>query len=265
MVFIVGLLAIIVIGLIHPLGLNEAPLGHVATPHDRSQGGHVPPRPQGLLRRVQRPDRRRGHRQRCPAVPRTPDASGPNGPRCCSALILGAMLLGLAVLAKRWQIGPRQRPDRAEPDHGDVRRAGVGLLHRVDHHHHRAGARGQHVLRRTPRAGQPGGAGQLPAPPLRHAGRPPDLRQRHRGARRPGGRAPARGGGQHEHADPSLRHRGVHRLHAVADRTRGALAEDPAARVAAPRRHQRGRARASPPSPPSSSWSRSSPRGPGWS
>ena len=41
-------------------------------------------------------------------------------------LILGAMLLGLAVLAKRWHIGPTVGPDRAQPDHGHGRRARAG-------------------------------------------------------------------------------------------------------------------------------------------
>ncbi len=38
---------------------------------------------------------------------KSPEPSGPNGPNCCSGVILGVMLLGLAVLAKRWHIGPR--------------------------------------------------------------------------------------------------------------------------------------------------------------
>ena len=76
MVFIVGLLAIIAIGLIHPLGLNEPQLGHVAAADDRAQGGDRPARPQGLLGRLQRADRRRGDRQRGAALPGAPGRPG---------------------------------------------------------------------------------------------------------------------------------------------------------------------------------------------
>ncbi len=69
LLFIVGLLAIIAIGLIHPLGLNEAQLGTSQTAHGGAQGGDLPARPQGLLGRVQRADRRGGDRQRRAAVP----------------------------------------------------------------------------------------------------------------------------------------------------------------------------------------------------
>ena len=54
LLFIVGLLAIIAIGLIHPLGLNESQLGTSQLPDDEPQGRDLPARPEGLLGRVQR-------------------------------------------------------------------------------------------------------------------------------------------------------------------------------------------------------------------
>ena len=69
MVFIVGLLAIIAVGLIHPLGLNEPQLGTSQLPTTGLKAVTFLLDPEGLLGRVQRAHRRRGHRQRCPALP----------------------------------------------------------------------------------------------------------------------------------------------------------------------------------------------------
>ena len=106
LLFIVGLLAIIAIGLIHPLGLNEAQLGKSQTP---TVG----------LKAVTFLLILKAFSAGCSAL--TGVEAIANGvplfrePRTVRAkrtevllgLILGVMLLGLAVLAKRWEIGPR--------------------------------------------------------------------------------------------------------------------------------------------------------------
>ena len=106
MVFIVGLLAIIVVGLVHPLGLDAPPVGTSLLPTHGLQAVTV------LLVL-------KAFSAGCSAL--TGVEAIANGvplfkePRQVRAkrtelllgLILGAMLLGLAVLAKRWHIGPR--------------------------------------------------------------------------------------------------------------------------------------------------------------
>ncbi len=106
LVFIVGLLAIIAIGLIHPLGLNETQPG---TPQVATTG----------LKAVTVLLILKAFSAGCSAL--TGVEAIANGvplfrePRVVRAkrtevmlgVILGAMLLGLAVLAKRWHIGPR--------------------------------------------------------------------------------------------------------------------------------------------------------------
>ena len=96
-------------------------------------------------------------------------------------LILGAMLLGLAVLAKRWQIGPRSgQTVLSQIMAMSVGRGWAYYIVSITITIVLALAANT-SFGGTPRPGQPGGAGQLPAPPLHHPGRPPDLRQRHRG------------------------------------------------------------------------------------
>jgi len=106
MLFIFGLLAIIAIGLIHPLGLSETQLGKPQTP---TVG----------LKAVTFLLILKAFSAGCSAL--TGVEAIANGvplfrePRTVRAkrtevllgLILGTMLLGLAVLAKRWHIGPR--------------------------------------------------------------------------------------------------------------------------------------------------------------
>src|SRR6204780_1267814 len=106
LLFIGGLLAIIAIGLIHPLGLNETQLGTSQTP---TVG----------LKAVTFLLILKAFSAGCSAL--TGVEAIANGvplfrePRTVRAkrtevllgLILGLMLLGLAVLAKRWHIGPR--------------------------------------------------------------------------------------------------------------------------------------------------------------
>jgi amino acid transporter len=106
MLFIVGLLAIIAIGLIHPLGLNETQQGTSQLP---TTG----------LKAVTFLLILKAFSAGCSAltgveaiangVPlfREPRAIRAKRTELLLGLILGAMLLGLAVLAKRWHIGPR--------------------------------------------------------------------------------------------------------------------------------------------------------------
>ena len=130
MVFIVGLLAIIAIGLIHPLALHAAQPGRSLLPARALE-------PVSVLLLL------KAFSAGCSAL--TGVEAIANGvplfkpPRVRRAkrtelllgVILGAMLLGLAVLASRWHIGAPLRPDRAEPDHGDGRGPALGLLRDV--------------------------------------------------------------------------------------------------------------------------------------
>jgi amino acid transporter len=106
MVFIVGLLAIIAIGLVHPLGLNASQPG---TPQVATTG----------LKAVTVLLILKAFSAGCSAltgveaiangVPlfREPRVTRAKRTEMLLGVILGAMLLGLAVLAKRWHIGPR--------------------------------------------------------------------------------------------------------------------------------------------------------------
>jgi amino acid transporter len=106
MVFIVGLLAIIAIGLIHPLGLHEAPMGQSQLPTSGLKAVTV----LLVLRAFSAGcSALTGVEAIANGVPlfREPRQVRAKRTELLLGLILGAMLLGLAVLAKRWQIGPR--------------------------------------------------------------------------------------------------------------------------------------------------------------
>ncbi len=106
LVFIVGLLAVIAVGLVHPLGLHEAQPGHSLLPTTGLEAVTV------LLVL-------KAFSAGCSAL--TGVEAIANGvplfkqPRVARAKrtelllgsILGAMLLGLATLARRWHVGPR--------------------------------------------------------------------------------------------------------------------------------------------------------------
>jgi amino acid transporter len=104
--FIIGLLAIIAVGLIHPLGLHQSLPGHSLL---QTHGLQVV----GVLLIL------KAFSSGCSAltgveaiangVPlfRVPRAQRAKRTELMLGLILGAMLLGLAVLAHRWHIGPR--------------------------------------------------------------------------------------------------------------------------------------------------------------
>jgi len=154
LVFIIGLLAIIVIGLIHPLALHAAQPGRSLLPAKTVEAVSV------LLVL-------KAFSAGCSAL--TGVEAIANGvplfmePRAARAKqtelllggILGVMLLGLAVLADRWHVGPRSRADRAEPDHRRRHRAGLGLSGHVGDHHAGPGPGRQHLVRRAAGAGQP--------------------------------------------------------------------------------------------------------------
>ncbi len=106
LVFIVGLLAIIVVGLLHPLGLHEAQPGRsLLTTH----GLQVVSVLLVLKAFSAGCSALTGVEAIANGVPlfRPPRATRAKRTEMMLGVILGAMLLGLAVLARRWHIGPR--------------------------------------------------------------------------------------------------------------------------------------------------------------
>ena len=106
LVFIVGLLAIIAVGLIHPLGLNEAQLGQSQLPTTGLKAVTV----LLILKAFSAGcSALTGVEAIANGVPlfREPRVVRAKRTEMLLGVILGAMLLGLAVLAKRWHIGPR--------------------------------------------------------------------------------------------------------------------------------------------------------------
>ena len=106
LLFIVGLLAIIAIGLIHPLGLNEAQQGTSQLPTAGLKAVSI----LLILKAFSAGcSALTGVEAIANGVPlfREPRQIRAKRTEMLLGLILGAMLLGLAVLAKRWQIGPR--------------------------------------------------------------------------------------------------------------------------------------------------------------
>ena len=106
MVFIVGLLAIIAIGLIHPLGLNQPQLGSSQVPTTGLKTVSI----LLILKAFSAGcSALTGVEAIANGVPlfREPRAVRAKRTEMLLGIILGTMLLGLAVLAKRWNIGPR--------------------------------------------------------------------------------------------------------------------------------------------------------------
>ena len=106
MVFIFGLLAIIAIGLIHPLGLNQPQPGTSQLPTTGLKTVTI----LLVLKAFSAGcSALTGVEAIANGVPlfREPRAVRAKRTEMLLGLILGAMLLGLAVLAKRWHIGPR--------------------------------------------------------------------------------------------------------------------------------------------------------------
>jgi len=106
MLFIVGLLAVIVVGLLHPLGLREALPGHSLL---STHGLQVVSVLLVLKAFSAGCSALTGVEAIANGVPlfRPPRAKRAKRTEMMLGLILGAMLLGLAVLARRWHIGPR--------------------------------------------------------------------------------------------------------------------------------------------------------------
>ncbi len=105
-VFIVGLLAVIAVGLIHPLGLNEIQLGQSQLPTTGFKAVTI----LLVLKAFSAGcSALTGVEAIANGVPlfREPRAVRAKRTEMLLGLILGAMLLGLAVLARRWHIGPR--------------------------------------------------------------------------------------------------------------------------------------------------------------
>ena len=106
MLFIVGLLAIIAVGLIHPLGLNETQPGTSQLPTTGLKTVDV----LLILKAFSAGcSALTGVEAIANGVPlfREPRTIRAKRTEMLLGLILGAMLLGLAVLARRWHIGPR--------------------------------------------------------------------------------------------------------------------------------------------------------------
>ncbi len=106
MIFIFGLLAIIAIGLIHPLGLNEPLPGTSQLPTSGLKAVTI----LLVLKAFSAGcSALTGVEAIANGVPlfREPRVVRAKRTETLLGLILGTMLLGLAVLAKRWQIGPR--------------------------------------------------------------------------------------------------------------------------------------------------------------
>ncbi len=106
LIFIVGLLAIIGVGLVHPLGLHQPQPGHSLVPTHAIEAV-------GILLVL------KAFSSGCSAltgveaiangVPlfKPPRVQRAKRTELLLGVILGAMLLGLAVLARRWHVGPR--------------------------------------------------------------------------------------------------------------------------------------------------------------
>ena len=106
MVFIVGLLGIIVVGLVHPLGLGEPQSGTSTLP---TTGLKAVTFLLVLKAFSAGCSALTGVEAIANGVPlfREPRAVRAKRTEMLLGVVLGAMLLGLAVLAKRWHIGPR--------------------------------------------------------------------------------------------------------------------------------------------------------------
>jgi amino acid transporter len=106
MLFIVGLLAIIAIGLIHPLAMNAPQPGHSLLPTHGLQAVSV----LLVLKAFSAGcSALTGVEAIANGVPlfKEPRAVRAKRTELLLGVILGVMLLGLAILAKRWHIGPR--------------------------------------------------------------------------------------------------------------------------------------------------------------
>jgi amino acid transporter len=107
-IFIIGLLAVIAVGLIHPLGLHESQPGHSLL---SSHGLQVVSVLLILKAFSAGCSALTGVEAIANGVPlfKQPRAQRAKRTELMLGVVLGAMLLGLAVLAHRWHIGPRSQ------------------------------------------------------------------------------------------------------------------------------------------------------------
>ena len=194
------------------------------------------PDPAGVLVRLHRADRGRGHRQRRARLPaaegpqRAEDARDHGRPRDHD-------------VRRRHRARADRQGAHHRPDHRQLPAAGRPELraHTAAHRHRPGGRRrvrrrtlarvllpaghdgadpgagGQHRVQRLPAAGLDPGPGQQPAAPAEQPRRPAGLQQRHRRPGR-GRRRPDRDLRRRHHAaDPALHHRRVHLVHARPD------------------------------------------------
>ena len=231
MLFIIGIFAVIVIGLIHPLDRHGPLPGHSLLSTHAVEVVSV----LLVLKAFSAGcSALTGVEAIANGVPlfKEPRVERAKRTELLLGTILGAMLLGLAWLAKIWHIGPR---------------SGQTVLSQITQT-----ALGRHwayfavslsvtvvlaLAANTSFGGLPvlssllARDNYLPAS-VPAARRPPDFRLRDLVARPHVGRAPRRGGREHRPSDPAVRDRGVHRLHPRPVRTRRALAAHPARCVA---------------------------------
>ena len=187
LLFIVGLLAIIAIGLIHPLGLHETQLGKSQLP---TTGLKAVTFLLVLKAFSAGCSALTGVEAIANGVPlfREPRTIRAKRTEVLLGLILGAMLLGLAVLAKRWQIGPRSgQTVLSQIMAMSIGRGWAYYIISITITVVLA------LAANTSFGGLPVLASlvarrQLPAAPVHHPGRPADVRQRDLRADDPGGR-----------------------------------------------------------------------------
>ena len=196
--------------------------------------------PQGLLVRRGGADRCRGDLERRAGVPSARVEERRRHPRGHGAHPRDPVLRRVAARAPGGAV-PEPRPDRLLPD-GSARlrqRAdvpGPAVRDRGDPH-----ARGEHGLRRLPSALVDHRQGRLPAPAARQPWRPARVLERRAGPGGHGRAADHRLRRSHQRADPALRGRRVHVVHALAGGNGPPPPEGAGTGLAAQRRDQRRR------------------------
>ena len=163
-------------------GPERSPARPLPAADPRAADGRCAAGAEGVLRRLQRAHRRGGDRQRRPPVQGAPGGPG-QANRAPARGHPGRHAARPGRPGQTVAYRSQFETDRAQPDHGHRRRAALGLLHRLPHHHRRSRPGRQHLVRRSSDPGQPAGAGQLPPPSVLHTRRSAGLRKWHLGAR----------------------------------------------------------------------------------
>ena len=104
--FIVGLLAVIAIGLVHPLGIERPSTGPLTDAHSQPRGGKRTARVEGVSAGC---SALTGVEAIANGVPlfKQPRVTLAKRTEALLGGTLALMLVGLAVLARRWHVGPR--------------------------------------------------------------------------------------------------------------------------------------------------------------